>query len=201
MVDKLVNYIVDRQIASGKIKQEEGSVYRYGYTLFFEKLINILIVTIICIITGKWIEIWEFLLAVIPLRSFAGGWHADKFWQCAILSNFMVVLMLFWINMISVKTIEVYIIIEAVVLIIILSIMPTQNSNKPLSLEEMKKYKKITAFTWIIECCVMLVFMIYKEYIYSFILLYTHIIVAVAAIGGTMGKRNKIQRAGAKEIK
>lgn len=58
MVDKLVNYIVDRQIASGKIKQEEGSVYRYGYTLFFEKLINILIVTIICIITGKWIEIW-----------------------------------------------------------------------------------------------------------------------------------------------
>lgn len=103
--------------------------------------------------------------------------------------------------MISVKTIEVYIIIEAAVLIIILSIMPTQNSNKPLSLEEMKKYKKITAFIWIIECCVMLVFMIYKEYIYSFILLYTHIIVAVAAIGGTMGKRNKIQRAGAKEIK
>lgn len=196
MVDKLVNYIVDRQIASGKMEQEEDSVYRYGYTLFFEKLINILIVTIICIITGKWIEIWEFLLAVIPLRSFAGGWHADKFWKCAILSNFMVILMLFLINMLTVKTMKVYIIIEAVVLIIIISIMPTQNSNKPLSPEEMKKYKKITVFIWIIECCVMSVFMIYKEYVYSFILLYTHIIVAVAAIGGTMSKRNKMERAG-----
>ena len=34
MIEKLTNYIVDCQIASGKIKEEEGSVYRYGYTLF-----------------------------------------------------------------------------------------------------------------------------------------------------------------------
>ena len=35
MIEKLTNHIVDCQIASGKIKEEEGSVYRYGYTLFF----------------------------------------------------------------------------------------------------------------------------------------------------------------------
>ena len=51
MIEKLTNYIVDCQIASGKIKEEEGSVYRYGYTLFFEKLINIAIALIICLIT------------------------------------------------------------------------------------------------------------------------------------------------------
>ena len=48
MIEKLTNHIVDCQIASGKIKEEEGSVYRYGYTLFFEKLINIAIALIIC---------------------------------------------------------------------------------------------------------------------------------------------------------
>ena len=55
MIEKLTNHIVDCQIASGKIKEEEGSVYRYGYTLFFEKLINIVIALIICLITGKWL--------------------------------------------------------------------------------------------------------------------------------------------------
>ena len=70
MIEKLTNYIVDCQIASGKIKEEEGSVYRYGYTLFFEKLINIVIALIICLITGKWLAVGLFLLAVIPFRSF-----------------------------------------------------------------------------------------------------------------------------------
>ena len=69
MIEKLTNYIVDCQIASGKIKEEEGSVYRYGYTLFFEKLINIAIALIICLITGKWLAVGLFLLAVIPFRS------------------------------------------------------------------------------------------------------------------------------------
>ena len=63
MIEKLTNYIVDCQIASGKIKEEEGSVYRYGYTLFFEKLINIAIALIICLITGKWLAVGLFLLA------------------------------------------------------------------------------------------------------------------------------------------
>ena len=65
MIEKLTNHIVDCQIASGKIKEEEGSVYRYGYTLFFEKLINIAIALIICLITGKWLEVGLFLLAVL----------------------------------------------------------------------------------------------------------------------------------------
>ena len=98
MIEKLTNHIVDCQIASGKIKEEEGSVYRYGYTLFFEKLINIAIALIICLITGKWLAVGLFLLAVIPFRSFAGGWHAKEFWQCAILSNLMIVIMLICIE-------------------------------------------------------------------------------------------------------
>lgn len=61
MIEKLTNHIVDCQIASGKIKEEEGSVYRYGYTLFFEKLINIAIALIICLITGKWLAVGLFL--------------------------------------------------------------------------------------------------------------------------------------------
>ena len=110
MIEKLTNHIVDCQIASGKIKEEEGSVYRYGYTLFFEKLINIAIALIICLITGKWLAVGLFLLAVIPFRSFAGGWHAKEFWQCAILSNLMIVIMLICIEKLCITKEIVYVI-------------------------------------------------------------------------------------------
>lgn len=68
MIEKLTNHIVDCQIASGKIKEEEGSVYRYGYTLFFEKLINIAIALIICLITGKWLAVGLFFLQLFRLE-------------------------------------------------------------------------------------------------------------------------------------
>ena len=140
MIEKLTNYIVDCQIASGKIKEEEGSVYRYGYTLFFEKLINIAIALIICLITGKWLAVGLFLLAVIPFRSFAGGWHAKEFWQCAILSNLMIVIMLICIEKLCITKEIVYVIFEVITLLALIFIIPTQNPNKKLSQNELKKY-------------------------------------------------------------
>ena len=158
MIEKLTNHIVDCQIASGKIKEEEGSVYRYGYTLFFEKLINIAIALIICLITGKWLAVGLFLLAVIPFRSFAGGWHAKEFWQCAILSNLMIF------------------------------IIPTQNPNKKLSQNELKKYKKVSFIIWLVQCCLLVVFFVYKSYQFSTIMLYTHIVIVIAAVAQTMSE-------------
>lgn len=194
MVKRIVNHIVDYQTSLGRMKQEESSVYQYGYTLLFEKLINIAIVILICIITNKWLEIWSFLLVVIPLRSFAGGWHANKFWQCAIISNFIVVLMLLLIDKVLIKSEIIYIVFEIIVLFTILLIIPTQNSNKPLTLAELKKYKKITFFIWIIECCFMSIFMIYRKYIYSIIILYTHSIIVIAAIAEKISEMRKIKK-------
>ena len=153
MIEKLTNYIVDCQIASGKIKEEEGSVYRYGYTLFFEKLINIVIALIICLITGKWLAVGLFLLAVIPFRSFAGGWHAKEFWQCAILSNLMIVIMLICIEKLCITKEIVYVIFEVITLLALIFIIPTQNPNKKLSQNELKKYKKVSFIIWLVQCC------------------------------------------------
>ena len=83
-----------------------------------------------------------------------------------------------------------------IVLIAILFIVPIQNSNKPLTPEEKKIYRKKTIYIWIIECCLMLIFVIYKQYTYSLIILYAHSIVTIAVIAGKIGeKRMKKQKA------
>ena len=188
MIEKLTNHIVDCQIASGKIKEEEGSVYRYGYTLFFEKLINIAIALIICLITGKWLAVGLFLLAVIPFRSFAGGWHAKEFWQCAILSNLMIVIMLICIEKLCITKEIVYVIFEVITLLALIFIIPTQKPNKKLSQNELKKYKKVSFIIWLVQCCLLVVFFVYKSYQFSTIMLYTNIVIVIAAVAQTMSE-------------
>ena len=150
---------------------------RYGYTLFFEKLINIAIALIICLITGKWLAVGLFLLAVIPFRSFAGGWHAKEFWQCAILSNLMIVIMLICIEKLCITKEIVYVIFEVITLLALIFIIPTQNPNK-----------KVPFIIWLVQCCLLVVFFVYKSYQFSTIMLYTHIVIVIAAVAQTMSE-------------
>ena len=191
MVEKIVGHIIDCQIDSGRIKQDEIGVYQYGYTLILERGINIAIVIILCLITSRWLEIWGFLIMTIPLRSHAGGWHADKFWHCAIISNLIVILMLLVISNISIYSKLVYIGIEMIVLSVILLMAPVQNINKPLTLKEKKVYTRKTICIWIIECCLMSVFVIYRQYTYSLIILFAHSIVIIAVLVGKIEEKMK----------
>lgn len=194
MVEKIVDCIVKSQTSSGKIKQEENSVYLYGYTLLFEKLINIVIVLLISFVTGRWIEIWVFLFAVIPLRSFVGGWHAKKFWQCTVISNAAVILLLVIIEKIIIKNQIFYAVFEITIGILMCWLVPVQNENKPLSLEEEKKYKKISYFIWGIECCIIPLVILQKKYKYATIILYAHFIIIFAALVGRISNTNKIKK-------
>lgn len=194
MVRKIVDYIVKSQTSSGKIKQEENSVYLYGYTLLFEKLINIIIVLFISLVTGRWIEIWGFLLAVIPLRSFTGGWHAEKFWQCTVISNTAVILFLLLIKETIVKNQMIYTVFEVAIGVLMYVLVPVQNRNKPLTAKERRTFRKISYSIWAVESCIMMVFILHKMYKYAKIILYAHIFIAFAVLAGKMSNRNKIKR-------
>ena len=143
---------------------------------------------IICLITGKWLVVGLFLLAVIPFRSFAGGWHAKEFWQCAILSNLMIVIMLICIEKLCITKEIVYVIFEVITLLALIFIIPTQNPNKKLSQNELKKYKKVSFIIWLVQCCLLVVFFVYKSYQFSTIMLYTHIVIVIAAVAQTMSE-------------
>ena len=129
-----------------------------------------------------------FLLAVIPFRSIAGGWHAKEFWQCAILSNLMIVIMLICIEKLCITKEIVYVIFEVITLLALIFIIPTQNPNKKLSQNELKKYKKVSFIIWLVQCCLLVVFFVYKSYQFSTIMLYTHIIIVIAAVAQTMSE-------------
>lgn len=93
MIERIVDKLVENQLKEKKISEEDANIYRYGYVLAFEVIINIIIAMIIGVVFGEIFLIGLFLVIYIPLRSFCGGWHAPKLWICTILSNLILLVL------------------------------------------------------------------------------------------------------------
>lgn len=84
-----------------------------------------------------------FLVIYIPLRSFCGGWHADKFWKCTIYSNVIIVIMLICEEVvIGMNNILLLFCIFIVCSMCILGLAPVDTVTKPISEDEKKIYIK-----------------------------------------------------------
>lgn len=143
MIEKLVDKIISKQLEENTILAEDINIYRYGYILVCEVFVNIIVATIIAGISGEWLLVTLFLVIYIPLRSFCGGWHADKFWKCTIYSNVIIVMILICKEaVISMNNIMLLFCVFIVCSICILGLAPVDTVTKPISEDERKKYSK-----------------------------------------------------------
>lgn len=195
IIEKIVDALLRRQILLGNLK-EDISVYRYGYTLMFERIINYIITILIVAITGEWLIVIAFLLSFIPIRSYAGGWHADKFIVCTVLSNVTILLSIIITNSIVIQNGVCIFILEAVLFFIIYKNAPIQNKNKKLTEKECSTYKKVTLIILIAEITAEVLLYISGNYkiitavIFAQIVAATSIVVAITL----EGEEDKIKR-------
>lgn len=69
--------------AEGIIPGERLSVYAYGLELLLSGLLNTGIVLILSVFLGQGVLALFFLAGFIPMRIFAGGYHADTHLNCS----------------------------------------------------------------------------------------------------------------------
>lgn len=190
MVERLVDAIVDYQIKNGSLNDSERSVYLYGYTLLLEKVINIIVALLICVVSGRWIEVGLLLLCIMPLRSYAGGWHAKKFLNCTFISNSIIIVGLLFYKFLHLQLLY-YFFIETVIFAIIIYMAPVQHNSRVLSDNERRVYKRNCLLIWGIECIAIAWLIHFTLEKYALIILYSHLMVSVALI---MGKPDRTTR-------
>lgn len=175
MVERIVDKIVNNLLENNAISQEEISIYKYGYTLLCEVILNIIIAIIIGSLSGKLFSLTLFLIIYIPLRSFCGGWHADKIWKCTIYSNLILVMMVLIDGRYSsnFKTI-MEVLFFAVCLFMIFLLAPIDTKTKPISQKERIVYKKKIGIIMVIHICLLaiMLFLGYKNITYIFVFAY-----------------------------
>lgn len=185
MMERAADYIIRQQLKQNNIQDDEVSIYRYGYIVMLEIMINIIIAAIIGICTGEMLNVIFFLALFIPLRSFSGGYHASKAWSCTMISCVIltVVVLVEKYNLLTLDIISI-IIIELICCTVIMLLSPLESPGKPLNTSEKKVYKKRTFLVLTLELLAEILLVLNNMESLAYIIVMVHVTMALAQIVG-----------------
>lgn len=175
MIQKIVDVLMNKQSQNSEMTSENEKIYRYGYVLLCEVFLNLIIALAIGIVFSKTKEVIFFLGMYIPLRSFCGGWHADKIWKCTVISNVILLLQVYGLeNLLSHLSIKVMLFIFFLNMICIFFMAPVETEMKKISREEKKIYRRRIKLIFTLHLIIMLIITLGKvnEFIFSMMFVY-----------------------------
>ena len=187
MLEKFIDKIVDKQVKNKMMSEDEINIYRYGYFLMFEVVMNIIISILIGIIFKDIKTIIIFLAMYIPIRTYSGGWHADKLWKCTVISNVMLIVIELLVKYCgkyySNHDMAVRLIVLLFICVIYICIVsPVDTKEKPLNSKEKKVYRRKLIKIIVFEMCILIVFIINNARKCIFITEYTYFMQTIMLI-------------------
>lgn len=177
MVQKIVDALVNKQSQNYVMTDEDEKIYRYGYILLCEVFLNLVIALAIGIAFSKTKEVIFFLGMYIPLRSFCGGWHADKIWKCTAISNVILMLQVY-----SIENIKMYLSMSGMLLIFFFNmvcvyfISPVDTEMKKISQDEKKIYKRKIKLILVLHMIIAIITVLSDANEFVFSLMFVYII-------------------------
>ncbi len=130
-----------------KIKEDkqEQDVYTYGFELIISTIIFFVSIIVISAILSSPISGLVFLITFVPLRLFTGGYHADTYSRCFILSNLTYLLILIIKNLLwSCIITRYWYCLLLISYIFIMLKAPVINPAQPINPYKKIRSKKIT---------------------------------------------------------
>ncbi len=145
MTDLFVN-IAASLAKHGNIEQRYIALYAKAMEVALATGINLMTALIIGYFMGMWWHCIIFLVSFIPLRSYAGGYHAKGYVSCFFQSVFFLILILSSIKYLAMKGLmlssiwQLFIVSAAVVILF----APLADKNRPISVKEALFFRKRT---------------------------------------------------------
>lgn len=95
---RLVEAVIFQMESAEIINKDDEEIYRFGLECFFLKVIHYLSYLFISLILHMTIPVMVSAVVLVPLRSRAGGYHANTRFGCYLFSCSMVFLLCFLNN-------------------------------------------------------------------------------------------------------
>lgn len=141
-MNAIIDKVVRSLVSQGSICEEDSELYHFGIEQLYLFFVNIVTTILIGVIMGM---IWQsilFMLAYIPLRKFAGGYHAKTPMRCYCMSVALIVAVLLLIHFVVPSVLVITLIWIASMVVIYLK-APVGSINKPLSEGEKALFRKV----------------------------------------------------------
>lgn len=138
MSEKIADWLIEQKA----ISTGERELYAYAVYCLFSLLYPIAFASVIGAFLGMPIEAVVMIMSFIAVRKFSGGYHADSFYKCLIISSIVIMTMLQISNYINNNLLFNVIYIASSILLMIFS--PIDSANKRLDNDDKRFCKKIT---------------------------------------------------------
>lgn len=141
IADRISTFLFHGKIINSKDREK----CRYGLEIMISTCIGFSVILLAGSILGKVQMALVYLICIVPLRMYTGGYHAETYLKC----NF-VFAVIFLLNIIVFDFIISHALQRELLMITFFSIFPinryapVENSNKKISITQKKKYKKIS---------------------------------------------------------
>ncbi|MCI9141957.1 MAG: accessory gene regulator B family protein [Lachnospiraceae bacterium] len=141
MIETMAMYTVTRIKDHGIIEKEEEELYFFGIKQLILFLVNLATTMVIGIMVGMLWQSIVFSAAYIPLRRYAGGYHATTPKRCYWLSSILILCALIIVKCLPLSKATILGTLAVAALVIIFR-APVESRNKPLSTTEQILYQK-----------------------------------------------------------
>lgn len=150
MVEEMVLKLVNQMEVKKKIEKSNRDYYEYVLVMMIERIITIGSLLIVSVIFKQFLPTVAFLTFFLSLRKRTGGYHADKFWQCYLMTIITYIGVIQVATILSEKSYIMYALLLCAVLII--EIIGTVNHpNIDLDRNELQETKKAARLLVLIE--------------------------------------------------
>lgn len=142
-MNKVIERILTKWIDRGIMQAEDYELYFYSIFQIILTSINLISIINLGLLFHRLPETIMILVFYIPLREYAGGYHARDKWSCYLLSICLIAVMLLCLNTVQINQICSGI-IAVIDMVIIGLLAPVECENKPLDAQEKRDYGRRT---------------------------------------------------------
>ena len=195
-MDKVAESIVNWQIQKNVIKAEDRAVYVYAYEILLMRISSLLIAVIVGALTDNLTGVLVFLASYIPLRTYAGGYHARDSIRCMIDSTLLIAAVAVITKLPLFREVSLGLLVFAAAGLIsclfIFVLAPVADENKPLDDIERKHYALRAKIISAIEVLAAFICFLSEQKGMGSILMLTQIVMALMLVLGSINKREKV---------
>ena len=159
MLNKMSLSLAQTFYTNADIEYDEGDieVYAYGLEVFLSSVLEVLAILIIGIFVGRIFEALAFFISFIPLRSFAGGYHAKTHLRCFFVLLVVYGLVLLILNLIPISfAVHIALICVGLSVFPILKFAPLADVNKPIGVLQRKEFRKKSVFILLVQAIIII---------------------------------------------
>lgn len=192
MLQYLSDHIAAIFIKNGLVDQQSKEIYTYGLFLILSTMQTSAVILILCALLGNVLIGVVFLVSMMSIRFFSGGYHATTYWKCFLLSTSLAVL----VFIVSKTTPPAVIPIVSTVLTLSSAVYlflktPLVNENNPLSDRQIRKNRRISRVIIVVQVSIILLgtLLVYQGSLYFYTASVATFVVAILFFWGKQRER------------